>query len=137
MYYSVKFNEPDNRELSGTTSETVGRAWVEQIRAETECPKLDLGLIQGNIYPVQVRDARVRVSEETAEMTEHFLETNEVVVRVLPWGLKPFYHLQAVIRRDDTDGAVTHVSVEWRLNEKALLEAWVEAGFPLNWNTED
>ena len=136
MHYSVKFNEGDNRELSGTTSETVGRAWVEQIREEANCPGLDLGLIQGNIYPVQVRDARVKVSEEIAENTEHFLETNEVVVRVLPTGLKPFYHLQAVIRRDDTDGAVTHASVEWQLDKEALLVAWVEAGFPLNWNTE-
>jgi len=136
MHYSVIFKAVDNKELSGTTCEKVGRAWVEQIREESQCPKLPLELIQGNIYSLQDREASARVSEETAEMTENFLETNEVTVIVPPKGLREFYNLKAVIRQNDTIGAVTGVSVEWVLDKEALVLAWAVAGFPLNWNTE-
>jgi len=135
--YTVNFKAVDNEEITGTTRENVGKDWVKQIRTETQCPKLPLEIIRGHIFDLQIHEVSVLVSEETANISPLFMETNEVTVIVPPQGLKPFYNLKAVIRQNSGIASVTGVYVEWHLDKEALILAWALAGFPINWSPED
>jgi len=137
MQFLINFKGQDGEEISGTFPHGFGLNMVKEIRLEGECPNLPLECIQGIVYPVSVRAVRVNVEEKLADKSGHFLY-NEMIEVVVPLaGLRGFYQQKTIICRSSVTQEATYASVEWILNEAAVLAAWEDDGCPLNWNTDN
>jgi len=135
MQFSVKFENPNSCELSGTTKAQVGLRRIAIIQDYTGCLDLDERLITGNIYPVICRDVQVHITKSEAQRAgELFLDAFEITVTVQKGSLNSFFFLDVVTEVNSADNQIRNARMEWAINKKQLYAAWAEAGFPTDWN---
>jgi len=134
MKFTLSFASACRSELSGTTFQKIGLDVVNQIRAEANCPALPLEMIKGWVNTPGRYVVAVDLSEDTADLSGLFAETNEIEVIVPPTGLREFFRLKMDVRRNEATGAITSAAAELALDTKMLVSAWVKAGFPMEWN---
>jgi len=135
MQFSVKFENTNSCELSGTTKAQVGLRRIAIIQDYTGCWDLDERLITGNIYPVIVRDVEVHITKQEAQRAgELFLDNFQITVTVPKESLNGFFFLDVVTETDSTNNQIRSARMEWVINKKELYAAWAEAGFPTDWN---
>jgi len=137
MQFVIDFKSSNGDEISGTFPHGFGLDMVKQIRAEAECPELDLKWIQGIIYPLSLQMVRVNVEEDYADRSGRFRYEEAISVVVPLAGLRGFFIQKTIIRRNPACGTATAASVEWRLDEEAILAAWAADGCPLFWDTDN
>jgi len=135
MQFSVKFENPNSCELSGTIKSQVGLRRICIIKDYTGCWDLDERLITGSIYPVIVREVEVHITKEEAQRAgQLFLDNFQVTVTVPKESLNGFFFLDVVTETDSTNNQIRSVRMEWVINKEELYAAWAEAGFPTDWN---
>jgi len=135
MQFSVKFENPNSCELSGTIKSQVGLRRICIIQDYTGCWDLDERLITGSIYPVIVREVEVHITKEEAQRAgQLFLDNFQVTVTVPKESLNGFFFLDVVTETDSTNNQIRSVRMEWVINKEELYAAWAEAGFPTDWN---
>jgi len=135
MQFSVKFENPNSCELSGTIKSQVGLRRIGIIQDHTGCWDLDERLITGNIYPVIVRDVEVHITKQEAQRAgELFLDNFYVIVTVPKESLRSFFFLEVVTEVNSSDNQIRSARMEWVINKKELYAAWAKAGFPTDWN---
>ena len=76
----------------------------------------------------------VNVPLDYARACPHFARQGRVWVKVPPKSLNRFAHLEPIIDQDQETGEVFEVKFRWALAEYAILDAWREAGYPLEWD---
>jgi len=137
MQFLINFKGQDGEEISGTHPHGFGLNRVKEIRLKAECPNLPLNCIQGIVYPVSLKEIRVNVEETFADQAGHFRYEQMIEVVVPLAGLRGFFKLEVIIRRNPVTQEATYASLEWKLDEEEVLAAWAEDGCLLNWNTDN
>jgi len=135
MQFSVKFENPNSCELSGTIKSQVGLRRIGIIQDHTGCWDLDERLITGSIYPVIVREVEVHITKEQAQRAgELFLDAFEITVTVPKESLHRFFFLDVITEVNSADNQIQSARMEWAISKKQLYADWAEAGFPTDWN---
>ena len=136
MKFKLKFYNDEDYIVS-TSSAGIGIKQVDQIRNEVGAPNLKLEKINDTASCIVTANVTVDVTEEIARRSGLFLETALVDVNVNYHFLNKFYIIDYDVKKNDETGEVEEVRAVWKLNEKALLMAWEDAGFPSKWEDEE
>jgi len=134
MQLLIEFKSQDGEEISGTSSFRIGLDLVDYIRTKSNCPDLPLEIIREWVYSISLYDITVIVEEPYGRQTGYFKDTNRIGVLISLSGLRKFFHLMPIVKKNSLNGDILVASLEWVINEKDLLAEWKKAGFPLEWN---
>jgi len=108
---------------------------LDKARRATGVPQLPAERVN-DMVPHRLLDPRIEVGEGLARRSGHFCDSWLVKVVVPARGLNRFVHMKPVVFRDETTGEITKVGWEWNFQPQDIIEAWEEAGFPLEWDPE-
>jgi hypothetical protein len=82
-------------------------------------------------------DITVEISENIAELSGHFQTKNSVSVTVKRGHLNQFTYQRVETQANINTGEIYSAWIQTAIDEKALLSAWRDAGFPLKWEIEE
>ena len=127
MKFEVKFEGfPINLK-----SRRVGLEHLDLARCETGVSNLDASRV--NQYMADyTENPTIEIDEATARCAGHFQQNSWVRARC-KINFEQFVSPVVVAQRDDTTGEVISVKFEYQLDKLAVLDAWKEAGYPLEW----
>lgn len=118
-----------------TADQPVGLDAVDEVR-ENLGIQVPLELFNGAAW--RFRDnPEIKITEEIARQSGHFRKVYCRVVIVQPDALNDFVQIVHEVDRDPEVGTVKKVRFYQEVNKKALLEAWEDAGFPLEWGIQE
>ena len=124
-YYAIYINSADT-----------GLNGVRKIRKELETDKLSSERIRDYKKGLET-NPQIKILESIAISSGRFDERNIVKVVVRHKALNKFVYEVVECDKDEQTGEITHAWIERKLNEQAVLNAWEDAGYPLEWNVED
>lgn len=130
MKLHIEFISPNGYPVS-YDSRDIGLNGVDRIR-EYAGHKIPLDVIHGGVMALRAYP-RIKVSEEVARKSGHFWDRNTVCVTVPAGGLNRFVRLIPHVERADS-GEVLHAELHAKIDNEAVVRAWEEAGFPLQWD---
>jgi len=136
MRFEVEF-----RSLNGYAVEIhsaqIGLDGVKKIR-DALGVELPLDRIQGVSVALK-QDPFIALKEETARDSGHFADINKINVAVKDGSLNRFAEPRVEVdaTKNTETGEILNAWIAYALNIKALLAAWRDAGFPLEWTLPD
>ena len=113
----------------------LGLKAVDEARRETGF-RLPLDIIRGHVKGTW-ENSEVIIGEKLARQSGHFGEISLREVVVPEKFLNEFVKIEHRLTQDRETGAVEEVSFRYSIDETAVLEAWENAGFPLQWGAEE
>lgn len=133
MIFEVDFKyKPLSEYPINIPSRHVGLNYLDRAREETGVKDLCAEKVAGEVSCYR-RCVSMGISEEIARTSGHFLECGSIEVTCKGGHLNLFVSDVMVVKNDDTTGEIKSVSSEHQLDEQAVLDAWREAGYPLEW----
>ena len=132
VYFKTKSRMLDVR-VCNLSQQRLGIEFLDQAREATNLPDLEAARVNSYL-PYYTHDVDVEISEESARKSKLFQKTNTVDVFLPHNALNRYVHIVPNIRRDDKTGEILDVSPEYHVDEKAVLTAWEESGYPTEWN---
>jgi hypothetical protein len=134
MELKVKFKSKNGRAID-LPSRNVGLDAVNEARYEAGL-NLPLDIIYDYVMGAW-KNPEITIEEELAVTSGHFGETSRRDVIVEEGFLNKFVNIRNTLLKDRKTGTVKKVSFYYKVDETAVLEAWEEAGFPLEWGAEE
>jgi len=134
MNFEIKFTSKDGYPIYKTT-ENIGVAHVDFIRAETGVANLSLDRMQGHISSV-IGGHNIPISEHLARKSGHFEFDYLVKIKGDSAFLNKYLQKEVQFRKNDTTGEVEYAWIKWSFNTHYFLNVWEEAGFPLDMTVE-
>ena len=113
-----------------------GLAYLDRARAELLLPALLMDLVSGNI-PRLWEFPTLTLDEQTARESGQFGSRCQTIVNVPPNSMDSFTIVQTIVNRSDETGEILAVNWMRELVKERVVEAWREAGFPVEWNPAD
>jgi|GEM_PF-3112617 len=124
--------------LVSVDSSPIGLNGVDRIRKETGIPELKISLMDSAVGYLFLGEVNIPISEAQARCAGHFATQNEVTCKVdAEEGLNFFVEFKVKTNTSTETGEVTMAKIISALNHERLLEAWEDAGFPLEWNFDE
>lgn len=103
----------------------LGLDFVDRVR-EAAGRAVPVEKISSYVVPFNIAPECV-LSEEFARKSGLFSQSESAIVTVPKSSLNPFAEIAVVKGPDEWRG-------EWQVDNRAILRAWEDAGFPLEWN---
>ena len=136
MKFKIHFN--GKYKYAVNYSRYLGVPELLRAREETGVEKLSAERITPEYVYLQRYYVEVPIDEELAvklyENHRYFDDGHILTVDVPGGSLNRFVHLVTRIERDETTGEVKKVRFVPTLYEEYLVEEWIEAGAPLEWD---
>lgn len=124
----------------GVDSTVIGIEALDKVRDDIGIPNLTPALVNKDVFRLYI-DPTFKISLELARKSGHFQKKPSITVQVGNHQLDRFVSMVAHIERDPENGTIKHIKHFFELDEKAVVDAWKKAGFPLEWDlpepTED
>lgn len=111
-----------------------GTEIVDMIRIEAG-HKVPLPVINAHVSHVCI-DPSIELTEDLARASGHYANANIITVNVPEKFLNAFAFQKPVVVRND-DGLVHKAFVRYELDNDAVLSAWANAGYPLQWGFDE
>jgi hypothetical protein len=115
----------------------VGLDFLDQARQELALPDLRAEQVRHFISFAGNTSYKLTIDEQTARESGRFREACRTTVIVPNEFLNQFFEESLTPVKDFADSEVSHVRGEWKCNEPKLLNAWRDAGYPLEWGFEE
>lgn len=116
-------------------SRTIGIRQLDQIRKEAGVANLSPHLVKDLICE-EWDSPSIEISEMIARVSGHFGNQSQIRVKVPNGGLNRFMRDCVVAVATPKDGSIQLARIEQCLDEDALSNAWIAAGYPLEWDPE-
>jgi hypothetical protein len=113
-------------------SREIGIAGLEYARAHLGIPDLPARLLESTIRYLR-EDLHIPVSESIARDSGHFVERCVVTVTTAPFFLNQYVDRVVKAKRNTETDEIQKVRMVWVTDEDAVLNAWIDAGYPLEW----
>lgn len=120
----------------GMKDATLGMDDLDRIRSELEIPNLDPERVSKDVYRLYTSPG-IKLPEHIARHSGHFKEGCSATAKVRTNALNQFVSTQIEAKRDLSSGAVENVKLMYVLDEEAVIDAWQDAGFPLEWDLQE
>ena len=114
----------------------LGLDGVKELRQETGVTDLDLSRMDGVTGYLETQAVTIELDEQTARESGLFDKTNTAVVTVPPKGLSGYIELIAKTTQAPGTGEITMAKLQPVVAKDAVLDDWIEAGFPTEWSPE-
>jgi len=111
----------------------VGLKEVDAARNEIGIENLDIEVFDRMISRFHRECVDIYLSEEDARSSNLFADHSSVYVECAEQMLSKFAYPVRNFDMDKTTGAITRVHTSYEIDERAILEAWADAGYPLEW----
>jgi len=114
---------------------SIGLIDVSFIRQNT-VENLDLDLVEGYIQDLRI-SPEITVCECYARSAGHFNYGNRANIRVKRNFLNQFVIKQVKTETSNKDGKILKAWIVYKLDKEAVLSAWADAGYPIQWGFEE
>lgn len=133
MNFTIRFRSEYGNPISAP-SRDVGLNQLDEARLASGVLALASERVQGYVVARHVGN-EVRISEEVARDSGHFVECNEIEVSIT--NHTKYHVLEPRIAKDGATGEVSHIQFVWGIDEGAILADWAGDGYPLVWENEE
>jgi hypothetical protein len=115
---------------------SVGLDLVDQVRSECGITHLSLEVFNESVSPINCNHY-VNIPEQIARAARQknraFSSDSIVNVQCAQDQLNGFVTVAAQYLKDDVTGEIKRVDFKYEINNDLLVNAWIEAGCPLDW----
>lgn len=114
----------------------LGLTWLDQARKDAGVPGLDIDIVNNFVGGWHLSPS-IPIPEEVARKSGLFENSPEVEVTVRNKALNRFASIETKIRNNDETGGIAKVLPEYEIDREAILQAWIAAGYPIQWEFEE